>query len=288
MKLIENLIYETLKDISYISSKVAKYSNKPAVFYQQAPHDKDKSWGASMFPRIVYNIDWQYHPERKTDGTMAIEVYCNNENEVFPEDISASIVENLSELFLTDESGTYCLLWDSTNSFDMEGEEPLIAGTVLSFDVMAFPKQEGISPCPVWAANKFIKDMQPNCILLGHDIVPACLKATALHPVVYVKKANTNMIKTSFAMAWMSENIIISVISENINETRKWINAIIRDLQIEGETMMQNDSPYLITKIEENTSDDPLRTGQIVISGQYGIMRKQKEEIKLNHVVLNQ
>lgn len=286
--MIENLIYDALKGISFVSSNVAKYSNEPAVFYQQAPHDKDKLWGASMFPRIVYNVDWHFNPERKTDGAMAIVIYCNNENEVFPEDIGRNIVESLSELFLTDESGTYCLLWDRTESFDAEGNEPVVFGTAVTFDILAFPKQEGISPCPVWAANKFIKEMQPNCVLLGHDAIPTCLKATALNPIVYVKKANAENIKTTYAMAWVSEDIIISVISENINETRKWINAIVRDLQIERETIMQNGSPYLITEIKENTSDDPLRTGQIVVTGQYGIMRKQKEETKLNHATFNQ
>lgn len=288
MKLIENLIYHALKSISYVSGNVAKYSNEPAVFYQQAPHDRDTLWNGAMFPRIVYNVDWHYNPERKTDGAMAIVVYCNNENEVFPEEISRNIVDSLSELFLTDESGTYCLLWDRTESFDAEGNEPVVFGTSVTFDILAFPKQESDSPCPVWAANKFIKDMQPNCILLGHDTVPAYLKATALNPILYIKKANTSNLKTSYVMAWMSEDIMISVISESINETRQWVNTIVRGLQIEGETLMQNGSPYLITEIKENTSDDPLRTGQILVSGQYGIMRKQKEEIKLNHATFNQ
>lgn len=286
--MIENLIYDALKGISFVSNNIAKYSNEPAVFYQQAPNDKDKSWGTSIFPHIVYNIDWHYNPKSKIDGTITIVIYCNNENEVFPEDISRNIVDSISELFLTDESGTYCLLWDRTESFNAKGEEPVIFGIIATFDILAFPKQEGISPCPVWAANKFIKNMQPNCILLGHDTVPTYLRATALNPVVYVKKANTANIRTTYAMSWKSEDIIISVISESINGTRKWINAIVRDLEIEGETLMQNGAPYLITEIKENTSDDPLRTEQIVISGQYGIMKKQKEETKLNHVTFNQ
>lgn len=286
--MIENLIYDALKGNSFVSSNIAKYSNKPAIFYQQVPNDKDKFWGDSMFPHIIYKVNWHYNPKNKTDGTMIIVIYCNNESEVFPEDIGRNVVDSLSELFLTDESGTYCLLWDKTESFNAEGNEPVIFGTVVTFDILAFPNQEGISPCPVWAANKFIKNMQPNCILLGHDIVPAYLRASALNPIVYVKKANTANIRTTYAMLWKSEDIIVSVISESINETRKWINTIVRDLEIEGEILMQNGSPYLITEIKENTNDDPLRTEQIVLSGQYGIMKEQKEETKLNHVTFNQ
>lgn len=283
--LVEDLIYNALKEIPYVSENAARYSNNPAVFYRQAPHDKEKGWEkGAMFPCIIYNIDWRYNAERKTDGAMAIEVYCNTESRAFPEDISMHIVQSLSELFLTDESGTYCLLWDRSDSFEIEGNEPLTTGVAISFDILAFPKQEGITPCPVWAANQFIKQMQPNCILIGHDEVPAYLRATALNPIIYVRKANAKNVRTTYAMAWLSEDIIISVISSTINETRQWINAILMDFRIEGETVMQNSSPYLIRGIRENTSDDPLKTGQIVLSGEYGVMRKDTDGIKLNNI----
>ncbi len=35
---------------------------------------------STSFPRMVYNIEWRYHAERKTDGIMAIDIYCTNEN----------------------------------------------------------------------------------------------------------------------------------------------------------------------------------------------------------------
>lgn len=282
--MIESLIYKTLIKVPSISNNMALYADKPAVFYQQIPHDIDKNWtNKGIYPNISYNVDWRYNPERKTDGSMEIDIYCNNESKAAPENLASEIVNNLSELFLTDESGTYCLLWDRSDSFDIEGKEPLVSGVTLLFDVLAFPKQESISPCPIWSVNTFIKENYSDCIMIGHDKVPESLRATSENPVVYVRKVNTKNIKTIYAMAWLEMDISISIISDNINNTRNWVSSIINKLSIEMETLMQTESPFLIMNINENTENDPLKTGQITISGQYGVMRKEKESIKLNN-----
>lgn len=286
--MIEDLIYSTILEIPEIKSNIVKYSGSPAVFYQQIPNDMDKGWkSSSMFPRISYNVNWSYNPERKTDGSMDIDIYCTNENNVSPEDLSISVVNGLTELFLTDESGTYCLVWDRSDSFEVEGGEPLISGVTASFDIVSFPNQEGISPCPIWSVNKFIKDTQPNCVLVGHDSISANLRATSKNPVVYVRKNNSRNISTSYAMAWMNADINISIISSDLEETRKWVSAVLQNFYVERETLMENGSPFLINDISESVSNDPLKTGQIVLSGQYGIMRKEKEGIKLNHAIFS-
>lgn len=282
--MIEDLIYNSLIKVPVISSNMALYEDKPAVFYQQIPSDVDRNWKSNcIYPNISYNVDWRYNPERKTDGSMAIDVYCNNESKSAPEDLANEIVSNLSELFLTDESGTYCLLWDRSASFDVEGKEPLVSGITLLFDVLGFPKQESITPCPIWSVNQFIKQNYSACVMIGHDEVPESLKATSKNPIVYVRKVNTRNIQTTYAMALLGMDINISVVSDNINNTRSWVSSIINNLSIEMETLMQNESPFLIMDIKENTENDPLKTGQITISGQYGVMRKEKEHIKLNN-----
>lgn len=282
--MIEDLIYNALIKVPAISSNMASYADKPAVFYQQIPSDVDRSWKSNcIYPNISYNVDWRYNPERKTDGSMAIDIYCNNESKSAPEDLANEIVSNLSELFLTDESGTYCLLWDRSASFDVEGKEPLVSGVTLLFDVLAFPKQESITPCPIWSVNQFIKQNYSDCVMIGHDEVPESLKATSKNPIVYVRKVNTRNIQTTYAMALLGMDINISVVSDNINNTRNWASSIINNLSIEMETLMQNESPFLIMDIKENTENDPLKTGQVTISGQYGVMRKEKEHIKLNN-----
>lgn len=282
--MVEELIYKVLQSTPGLAEHTAQYCSKPAIFFQQSPHDQDQKWsGGRMFPRMVYDVNWRYHPERKTDGSMNIDLFCNNESEFMPEQLAKNIVSHLSELFLTDESGTYCLLWDRTDSSDMQGPEPLVCGASIAFDIVRYPVQEGASPCPVWAVNQFIKQMQPACVLIGHDLLPQELRATAQKPIVYTKMVSARNLKTTFGMAWMQMDIAISVLSSNVEERRKWVTAILRDLSMEQEAVMQNGSPYLIMNITEETANDPVQTGQILLSGQYGVMRQMGEGVKLHN-----
>ncbi len=283
MNMIETLFYEVLKQSEVLKKELACYGKEPAIFYQMLPHDMAENWKQSTsFPRMVYNIEWRYHAERKTDGIMAVDIYCTNENEKAPEDIAKEVVAMFEGLFLTEKTESYCAVWDRTDSFETEETEPVVFGARVYFDVYRFSKQEGISPCPVWAMNSFIKEYQPNCILLGYDEVNQKLYATAKNPIVFVKKESSKNMKTSYAMAWLEEVLNIVVFSSNVEETRKWITAIYRDIAIEGETVMQNGSPFLVMGLQESVANEPFM-GQITVIGQYGILRKEPEKTKLNH-----
>jgi len=286
--MIETLFYEVLKQSEVLKKELASYAKQPAIFYQMLPHDMMENWkDKCSFPRMVYNIEWRYHAERKTDGIMAIDIYCTNENKKAPEDIAKEVVAMFEGLFLTEKTESYCAVWDRTDSFETEETEPVVFGARVYFDVYRFSKQEGISPCPVWAMNTFIKEYQPNCILLGHDEVNQKLYATAKNPIVFVKKESSKNMKTSYAMAWLEEVLNIVVFSSNVEETRKWITAIYRDIAIEGETVMQNGSPFLVMGLQESTENQPFM-GQITVIGQYGILRKEPEKTKLNHATFQE
>lgn len=282
--MIETLFYRVLKESETLQKDLASYEKQPAIFYQMLPHDMAENWKeSSSFPRMVYNIEWCYHAERKTDGSMAIDIYCTNENEKAPEDIAKEVIAIFEGLFLTEKTDTYYAAWDRTDSFETEQGEPIVFGVRIYFDVYRFSKQEEFSPCPVWGMNTFLKEEQPNCIVLGHDEVSEKLYATAKHPIVFVKKEESQNIKTSYAMAWMKSTLNIVVVSSNIEETKKWVTAIYRDIAIEGETIMQNGSPFLVMEVQKNTTNQPLNMGQITVTGQYGILRKEKPKQKLNH-----
>lgn len=286
--MVENLIYKSLIDIPYIKKHGAVYNNNPAVFFQQFPHDKDGLWKNNMmFPRISYSADWSYNAERKADGNLTIEVYCLNESTVSPEDIAIQISGRLGDLFLTNDTGTYCLLWNRTDSFEVTGKEPLVIGVTISFDIIAFPKQSEITPSPIWAVNHFIKEMQPKCMVIGIDEIPPIHKVDEKAPVIYARLTETKNVKTSYAMAWQNASISIHVIAPP-DSRNSWCDAILMDLSIEREALMQNKAPYLIMGIKHRMSANPIRTGQIELTGEYGILRNIKEGTKLNNIYIRE
>ena len=282
--MLEKLIYKAITSVPDLEKNTAIYNKKPAIFFQTLPNDKDSKWNNSiMFPRIIYSTNWRYNPERKTDGNIEIEIFCTNENHISPEEISKGITEYLSELFLTDNSGTYCIIWDKTESFDIKDTEPIVNGTAVNFDILCFKKQEGNIPCPVWSVNEFIKGIIPESFIIGHETLPEFLRATDKKTIIYAKITETNNIKTSYAMAWFESKINISVISSSIENANKTVNLITRELSIEKETLMQNGSPYLIFGIQQNLYNYPIITVQLTLTGQYGIMREPEKSIKLNN-----
>lgn len=279
------MIYEVLLSVPELQEHTADYDGKPAIFYQLLPNDKDEKW-ERWYPCVSYSVDWRYNAERKTNGYMVVDIYCNNTSEIAPEDLAMGVIRELSELFLTeDDKSTYCFLWDNMSSFEVQKKEPVVTGVTVTFDIIAFPNQEASVPSPVWSVNQFIEVFQPNCVLIGHDTLPKLLKATKEHPLIYVSKKDTKLISTSYAMAWIQETLHISVLSSDITETKKWVDALIRDLGIERETTMQNGSPFLIMQMSESSDTDPLKTGQISLIGEYGVLRKENEKVKLNHAI---
>jgi len=280
----KELIYNALISVPDLEKNMANYNNKPAVFFKTLPNDKYVDWNDSiMFPRIIYNTNWRYNPDKKTGGSIEICVFCTNENSISPEEISKGITEYLSELFLTDNSGTYCIIWDKTESFDIKDTEPIVNGTAVNFDILCFKKQEGNIPCPVWSVNEFIKGIIPESFIIGHEVLPEFVRATDKKPIIYTKVTETNNIKTNYSMAWFENKINVSVISSNIEKANKTASLIAREFSIEKETLMQNGSPYLIFEVKQNLYNYPIITVQLTLTGQYGIMREQEKSIKLNN-----
>ena len=62
---LDELIYQRFSSVKYFEENLARYVGSPAVFYQIAPDDRQKSWKGEQYPRIVYTIDMQADEERK-------------------------------------------------------------------------------------------------------------------------------------------------------------------------------------------------------------------------------
>ena len=80
----------------------------------------------------------------------------------------------------------------------------------------------------------------------------------------------------------VSHELLVRIV-ETASYAPSWKHTqIVRYIAIEGETIMQNGSPFLVMDLQENMTNAPFM-GQIIVTGQYGILRKEPEGIKLNH-----
>lgn len=273
--MIESVIRKALQSIPVVGNNCAKYAGQPAVFYQTAPHDKDGQWDGIQYPRIDYAVDWSYNPERRTSGVLLIDVWCINDGSLPPEEIGELIVAQFNDLFLTDESGTYCTVWNRTDFFDGTGNEPKTIGVTMTFDIVAFPIQTGAEPDPVLAMMNWIKSLQPAASIIGLAEIPDIWKPTSQNPAIYVRVGGgDSSMRPSNAVTWVTQQQTIHVMCPKVQDRQKWMRMITDDMAIYQETVLSDNSPLFVKRLAYNTASNPLTQGQVTATVEYGVLRK--------------
>ena len=284
--MIEDLIYTALMDAEDIADVVAGFDGEPAIFYQQAPNDMEEHWDGEQYPRIDYTVDWQFNPERQVAGTLIVNVWCLNNQPIAPDEIEGYVKACLKDLFLTKDGETYSTAWNRSDAFEAGGgNEPLTVGTTITFDILAYPVQYTTIPDPIEGQNLWIKQLLPDAMVIGVDDMPELFRPTKEEPVIYCRLiGDISNMRNSYAVAWMVVTIGIHVFSTDATARQLVCREIINALSLEGEVLLTDDSPMIIQKTAITMASDPLRTGQIAITGQYGVLRKERPERVLQNV----
>lgn len=285
---MEKLIQSALRQDAALGAKLARWAGKPAVFYQTAPMDTDRGWRGPQFPRVDFAADWTYDPARKTNGALAVNVWCLDTADCpSPESLGDEVRRCLTDLFLTDGAGDiYALAWQRTDAFEAGGQlgEPLTIGVTLSFDVLAFPVQVTTEPDPAQGLMDYIKGVLSEAVVVGADQLQPMTRPTAEAPLVYVRiTQDGSAMRNSYAVAWMTVTAAIHVFSPDHLSRQLVCRQITNRLALDGECRLRDGSPMLIKRLALTAGADPLRQGQIMVTGQYGVLRQPEKDILLNH-----
>jgi hypothetical protein len=293
--MLETLLVKQMREDTQIAGMLAAYKGKPAFFMQKAPPDTDTGWGKPCYPRCDYNVDTRYNPERKSDGTLSVNVWCTTSSQFMPEDIERRIVELINGTFYTEAGqATVCAVWQRSDAFitdaDVSTGVPETLGVTITFDVMMFPAQITSDPDPVWAFNKRTKDMYPEAMVIAWDTLPAIWRPSDDSPAIYWRFAGyaENAQMSSYAVSWYNGSFAAHVIAGSVIERNRWVKSLEEALQIVGEVELADGMPVLIQQISIRHDADPLRDGQIAVTGMYGANaqhRKEAAQIPLNHII---
>lgn len=284
----EMLILDAIQGDRKVSEMLAKFDGHSAVFYQMAAPDTDRGWGPVQYPRLDFTVDWTYNPERQTDGACMINVWClNNGSTSSPEDVGEAVRECLRDLFLTDDDGMiYALEWQRTDAFEAGGQDgqPLTIGVTLSFDILAFPTQITMEPDPVAGLCDYIKSIAPDVLVVGLDSLPTLCRPTNEHPIVYVRMSgDMSSMRNSWAVAWMDVTIPVHIFAPGANLRQIMSRSLCNTMALDGECKLRDGSPMLIRRVAISASANPLRQGQLTVTGRYGVLWQPPEVTKLNH-----
>ena len=288
--MIDALFYNSLIEIDYLKTNLATYNNGPAVFYAEAANDQDSNWGKTMYPRADYYMDWTANAERKTAGTLMVNVWCLAGKSIIPEDFTAPICEALSNRFYKDTDGHYCTVWTQNDPFNGITEEPATIGITISFDIMAFPVQATFSPDPVAGMQSFIKaNFASSVKILGTADTPdeTFIPGALALPIIYVRTDNqSSSFQDTYSARWIQIDLYLHLFASDVATRNTLLRQIINKMVIAGECILDDKSPLFFQTAKMNLAADPLRNGQITISCRFGILTPQKESVKLNHIII--
>lgn len=287
--MIEELIYKQLTNNSNISDVLTSYNNSPAVFMAQAPQDNDEKWATSQYPRAVFSVNAQYSPDRKSSGTLTIDVLCIENQSIAPEDITGLFVNSLNGVFFTSDDGDVkSALWKRTDPFEVHSgnNNPRVIGATMEFDLLSFPCRETINPDPVMGLSAFIKS-QYSMILIGRDEIPSIFKPSKEQPAIYIRPlSNTAAQKNSHAVAWMNSKIACHVFAGDYQQQEMLLRSIVNCLSVYGEFRLLDNSPYLINQLALDSTANPLTSGQLTINGTFGVLRPIEYEDPMKNIMV--
>lgn len=276
---LEDLIYQRLTQHPLLVQKLAKYASIPAVFFQSAPDDKANGWkGRMQYPRIDYVVDLQHNPERKTSGTLTLNIWSTEEEGVTPpEELEPIVRQLLCGVFLKpQDSPPYALSWARSEPFDVptKGGDGIVIGMTIIFDVYAFPSQVTTDPDPILAINYFAKKRIPCAIIIGADDIEDKVVPTEKNPALYFRLETIRKQRETNTVAWMDAVIAGHVFAGG--EETFWIKSIVDALALDGEVTMLDMSPMFIVTLAADSTLNAISAGQLRVTVRFGILRKKE------------
>lgn len=274
--LFDELIFQRLYESGELAESLAGYAGGPAVFTPEAPGDDMKGWEGNIhYPRIVYNFDLQANEERHSAGTLSVYILCaNTPDAVSPEKIEPIVRECLRDVILTPQGGSpYCFAWARTDAFTIEDKPRITIGSEIRFDIMEYPSQETSDPDPVMAANRYIKELYPECIVMGYDRMEEITEASAEKPVIYCRLVSVDKAEETNTVVWMDGKIAVHILCPDAGVRMKMASGITNRMSRDGEIIMLDHSPMTVKKLQANYKSDYLKDGQISVSVHYGLLR---------------
>lgn len=284
---MEEIIFQYLISQKDITEKLTSFEDAPAIFNREAPAAADSGWKpGQQYPRIIFGLDMQEDPERKTSGTLIMDVYISHE--IMLEDIIPGVVSAVSGRFFSDEENTIAVLWRQNEPFSTAEDGSEINGSTITFDVVSFPSQHLSFPCPITAVDTYLKGIFPDYVVLGVDNPTGVFQATDEKPVLYTRlqQINPGTYPGNYHCTWYNPVMVIHVIAPSVTVRETVLKQIIERMQRDIRIKMPDKAPMMLQRVAVTTGADQLKVGQLVVEGSYGILREYPDAEPLNNLTV--
>jgi len=263
-----------------IAGRMARYAGQPAIFLQSAPADRQTGWDQkSQYPRIVNTVLLRADSERKRQGVLTVDFYCDLSASI-PEEIEPLIRTSLKDILMQPDDGPpYCFAWQRTDPFELESRsidergDKRIGGYRLQFDVLEFPNQFMTYPDPIESLSIELKEEFPDMFVVGIDKIDKYQVATEDNPVLYCRMESYQTDHVSMGITWINCKIALHIIAPSADARSKWVRVLSNFLMMSGEAVMTDMTPLRYMGVQATQNADYLITGQVMLQGQYTLPR---------------
>lgn len=287
--MLKNVIYDYISSLELAGLGI--YSGKSAIFEQQAPNDTDPGWDGIQYGRVIYDLLMKDDSDRKVSGSLRIMV-AYTDIDLLPE-AEQKLQDAFDTAFFTDEEMTIATTWQKLEPFNAKigGTDMDVFGTILYFDVYAFPIKKYVPLDAVASLAAYIKSHCPDVWVINDGAIG--IDGTVWRPgmenpgsAVYVRldQITPGTFPSTYACNWHTARLWVHVISSSYDVSNKILLDIYYDLSEAERFPMDDGSPFFVGQMQIIQSNSTLRDGQMQVQGQYGILREMQEAEPMNTI----
>lgn len=265
---------------------LARYCGKIAVFNQEAPSDKDESWGTGpQYGRIVFAVDMQGDPERTMGGMLAVDILCK-EDKQFPEEIEPIVRELIHGYFFSSGTFTVAAQWKNSSYFTEPTDH--VTGCTVTFDLLAFPVITTTDPDVVALLNEWTAQI-PDVHVINHAPLPAAAwKPSEGKSAVYWRRISVKSagwVPDTIQTVWRTATVRGHIFSETPAEVATLADKLTIGLYA-AKWIRKPEKGFIRVDRNNTTNDgaDPLRMGQVTVEATYGVIVRFAPDAKIDDI----
>ena len=285
---LTNLVHKRLSEHDGIRATLASYDGEPAIFSTEFPNDQQELWnGKTQYPRISFHFNMLADSDRASSGTMTVSVFTEK-NPIESERLEVFVRESLKDVLMKpDGQAPLCVAWRGTDPYMLEGNAILCKE--IAFDILEYPQMESTDPDPIMAFNYYIKNLFPDCVVLGVDEVTEFTNPSDA-PIFYCRLESLQLDPSGYCqhtVTWFNCSVGIHLLCPDAGLRLKMLAGLNQRLAKDGEIIMLDGSPMTIRTLTVNNRADYLRAGQLSAGAHYGCLNDVLRHPGITDVIIH-
>ncbi|WP_181454453.1 3'-phosphoadenosine 5'-phosphosulfate sulfotransferase [Paenibacillus dendritiformis] len=196
--------------------------------------------------------------------------------------LAAAVISALDRQRLTDAISGKSILCRYTGAGSDTVDEKLKAVTrSVQFEVfsLGWMSHTPLEPDPVAAMSAWTRERFPAI-----EADPAAWNPSEDTPALYWRVAAIRSIQTVSQGAWIDATLRGHLLVPHAEARSRWLELTVRQLALDGQVRMLDQSPMLIQSVSADGTQDACRAGQISLDVRFGILQTAASSPLLDHI----